>query len=602
MAKKTAPAQAPTRGQGEPDRKDAPEGYTVLARRYRPQSFEEIVGQEAVARALANALKSNRVAHAYLFTGARGVGKTSTARILAKCLNCANGPTPTPCNECDACKSIATGEDVDVLEFDAASNRGIDEIRNIRNNVQYRPSRARFKIYIIDEVHMLSTPAFNALLKTLEEPPPHVKFIFATTDVQKIPVTILSRCQRFDLGGINPALIKEHLSKIVAKEGLQADDEALEMISRRAGGSMRDAQSLLDQLLAFGGDRLTADQVHQLLGTASDEHIRSLAETILAKDPKQTLAGLDRAAARGFQMGELLEQLIAYWRDLMVANVAGDEAPDLNVPSSHRATLVQQAKSQTLDTIVAGLDVLSATRARLRDCAHSRTLVEMALVRMSRLADLVPLAQVAQWVAQLRADGGAATRNATAGPGKVVSPETVTRNTLRATAAAPSATPPADGSLTLTQETVSAVWGEVLRLAGKMLASDLAYANLPAIFGPNTLVLRFPPEYNKPQEHCQAPSSVSRVEAALKKLTGRNWSLRIETAPLSAGTVPASPAPSADARPRRNSREDAEKEPLVKRALEALGAQFVKVDEGFGAPVEAESDKEPHENTAEEEP
>jgi DNA polymerase-3 subunit gamma/tau len=601
MAKKTAPAQSSR----EPERKDAPEGYTVLARRYRPQTFEEIVGQEAVARALVNALKSNRVAHAYLFTGARGVGKTSTARILAKCLNCINGPTATPCNECDACKSIATGEDVDVLEFDAASNRGIDEIRNIRNNVQYRPSRARFKIYIIDEVHMLSTPAFNALLKTLEEPPPHVKFIFATTDVQKIPVTILSRCQRFDLGGINPALIKEHLVRIVSKEGLQADDEALEMIARRAGGSMRDAQSLLDQLLAFGGDRLTADQVHQLLGTASDEHIRALAETILAKDPKQTLEGLDRAAARGFQMGELLEQLIAYWRDLMIANVAGDEARDLNVPGSHRATLVQQARGQTLDTIIAGLDVLSATRARLRDCAHARTLVEVALVRMSRLADLVPIAQVAQWVGQLRADGGAG-RNAAAGAGKTVSPETVTRTTLRATAAAPSATPPPDGSLTLTPETMPAVWAEVLQLAGKMLASDLNYANVPAIFGPNTLVIRFPAEYNKAQEHCQAPSSVSRVEAALKKLTGRSWSLRIETAPLPTGGVPAAPAPSAEARPRRNSREDAEKEPLVKRALEALGAQFVKVDEGFGAPVEEEPGSEARatqrEDTPEEEP
>src|SRR5579864_3837274 len=201
--------------------------YTVLARRYRPQGFSDLVGQEPVAQALANALASNRVAHAYLFTGARGVGKTSTARILAKCLNCEKGPTTTPCNECDLCRSIAAGEDMDVLEIDGASNRGIDEIRNLRNNVQFRSSRARYKIYIIDEVHMLTREAFNALLKTLEEPPSHVKFIFATTEVQKIPLTILSRCQRFDFASISPSKIVECLRQVVREEKVQVDEEAL---------------------------------------------------------------------------------------------------------------------------------------------------------------------------------------------------------------------------------------------------------------------------------------------------------------------------------------------------------------------------------------
>src|SRR5947208_6619240 len=214
-----------------------PQGYTVLARRYRPQLFDELVGQEAVAQALANAITSDRVAHAYLFTGARGVGKTSTARILAKCLNCEKGPTISPCGQCDACKSIATGEDVDVLEIDGASNRGIDNIREIRNNVQFRPARGRFKIYIIDEVHMVTREAFNALLKTLEEPPPHVKFIFATTEVNKVPITILSRCQRFDFAGIGVPRIVARLKQIVALEKMRADDEALELVARRAGGS-----------------------------------------------------------------------------------------------------------------------------------------------------------------------------------------------------------------------------------------------------------------------------------------------------------------------------------------------------------------------------
>jgi DNA polymerase-3 subunit gamma/tau len=242
--------------------------YTVIARRYRPQSFDELVGQEHVARALQQAISSGRVGHAYLFTGARGVGKTSAARILAKALNCVEGPTPTPCNVCDVCLRVTAGDDVDVLEIDGASNRGIDEIRQLRQNVAVRPSRVRYKIYIIDEVHMLTKEAFNALLKTLEEPPEHVKFIFATTEPQKIPITILSRCQRFDFAGVSSAAIQARLAQIAAAEGVQVEPEALQILASRAAGSMRDSQSLLEQLLAMGHDRISAADVNQLLGIA----------------------------------------------------------------------------------------------------------------------------------------------------------------------------------------------------------------------------------------------------------------------------------------------------------------------------------------------
>jgi DNA polymerase-3 subunit gamma/tau len=553
----------------------APEGYTVLARRYRPQGFADLVGQEVVARALVNALKSNRVAHAYLFTGARGVGKTSTARILAKALNCVKGPTSEPCNECDHCRLIATGEDVDVIEIDAASNRGIDDVREIRGNVQYAPSRSRFKIYIIDEVHMLSTPAFNALLKTLEEPPPHVKFIFATTEAQKIPITILSRCQRFDFAGIAAARIVERLRQVVAGEGMQADDEALELVARRAGGSMRDAQSLLDQLLAFGGERLTADQVHALLGTARDDRVLALAAAVLERDAGRALELLGQAADEGLQLGELLDQLIAYWRDLMVLHCAGAAARDLSVAPRHREALARQAQAVPLDTILAGLDVLNTTRARLRGSNHGRVLMEMALVRLGRLDHLVSLAQVARLLSQ---PGAAPARSRPVEPPEGAKKKPLSPAELSANEA------PSPAGVALTEESLPRVWQEVLAQVGPMMASQVEKAGPPAIFGPNTLVLRFPPRYNAEQDYCSEPSRAQRIEESLRKLTGHAWQLRIESPGSGAVAAPSEAAGEATTSlPRsRAKRAAAVQDPLLKRAVDVLGAQLVHIDEEFG--------------------
>src|SRR5688572_6599098 len=287
--------------------------YVVVARRYRPQDFSQLIGQGQVSQALANAITTNRVGHAYLFTGARGVGKTSTARIFAKALNCVNGPTTAPCGQCDICAGIASGGDVDVIEIDGASNRGIDEIRQLRSNVNVRPSRARFKIYIIDEVHMLTNQAFNALLKTLEEPPEHVKFIFCTTEADKIPITVLSRCQRFDFAPIEMRSIVERLQHICANEGVEAEPEALQIIARRAAGSMRDSQSLLEQLLSFGGKRITVSDVHAMLGTAHGARLAALAQCIVRRDAAAALAEVERSAAEGVDLGQLTEQLLGYW-------------------------------------------------------------------------------------------------------------------------------------------------------------------------------------------------------------------------------------------------------------------------------------------------
>src|SRR5438477_5654516 len=284
-----------------PTSDDSPSGsqYVVVARRYRPQDFTQLIGQDQVSQALANAINTNRVGHAYLFTGALGVGKTSTARILAKALNCVHGPTTTPCGVCDICQGIASGGDVDCLEIDGASNRGIDEIRQLRNNVNVRPSRARFKIYIIDEVHMLTNQAFNALLKTLEEPPEHVKFIFCTTEADKIPITVLSRCQRFDFAPIELRSIVERLQHICTAEGVEAEPEALQIVARRAAGSMRDSQSLLEQLLSFGGQRITVADVHSLLGTAHASRLAALAQCIARRDAAAALKEVETSVSEG---------------------------------------------------------------------------------------------------------------------------------------------------------------------------------------------------------------------------------------------------------------------------------------------------------------
>src|SRR5437016_11399637 len=277
--------------------------YTVLARRFRPQSFGEVVGQENIAQALRNAIASQRVAHAYLFTGARGVGKTSTARILAKSLNCPNAVDGDPCNQCEICRGVSTGSDVDVIEIDGASNRGIDEIRTLRANVNIKPMRCRYKIYIIDEVHMLTKEAFNALLKTLEEPPANVKFIFCTTDPQKVPDTILSRCQRFDFGTIATATIGQRLQEIATVEGVVVEPKAVQLVARRAAGSMRDRQSLFDQLLAFGGKQISAADVHRLLGTAPDERLVDLGAALIGREQSRVLELLESALDSGVQVG-----------------------------------------------------------------------------------------------------------------------------------------------------------------------------------------------------------------------------------------------------------------------------------------------------------
>jgi DNA polymerase-3 subunit gamma/tau len=573
----------------------SPHEYQVVARRYRPQKLGELVGQDPVATALKRALETGRVAHAYLFTGARGVGKTSTARILAKSLNCVNGVGPTPCGACENCIAIAAGEDVDVLEIDGASNRGIDEVRAIRDNVKFHPRRGRYKIYIIDEVHMLTVQAFNALLKTLEEPPPHVKFIFATTEVQKLPVTILSRCQRFDFASIGPAKIVARLREVVAQEGRTADDAALQVLARRAGGSMRDAQSLLEQLLAGAPDQLTLEQTHALLGTAPDERITHLAAAVFNSDVPGVLALLGAACDDGLQLGELVDQLIGYWRDLMILVAAGPDAAEVQATGPQLTALRKQAKTFTLDTVLAGLDILTTTRMRLRGTNHGRVLVEMGLIRLARLENLLSIAQLAQLLHNpnvANADRALPTaKTATGAPPPALPPSgtaAVDAKKKLVDTAAISPAPTTTGELSA--QSLPSVWAEILVQVGPMFASNLQKAGLPAISGPKALVLAFPGGYTQEYEYCSNPQRIQRVEQALTKTLGRPCSLRIERqhAPTPAsGPANGSAAPPAPRSAARSRQTEVLREPLLQRLQEVLGAALVKAEEGFGAVTHA---------------
>ena len=373
-----------------------PAAYQVVARRYRPQQFADLIGQEHVARGLAGAIDSGRVGHAYLFTGARGVGKTSAARIYAKALECTNRKSGEPCNLCERCQAISAGQDVDVIEIDAASNRGIDEIRQLRQNVAVRPASGNHKTYIIDEVHMLTREAFNALLKTLEEPPPHVKFVLCTTEPEKLPITILSRCQRFDFQSVDTVAIAQRLAQIVESEGLTVAPAALELIARRAAGSMRDSQSLLEQLFGIAaGDKknIELEDVHAITGTGKDEKVGELAQALINRDSPAALSALHECLTQGADAGGVLEQLLTALRNCLVASVGC--GPETFISStSCGIDFAELGKQAVTATMLAMLQIIDHSLARMRLSTHTTVLAEMAIVRLAALEDLDNLSEI----------------------------------------------------------------------------------------------------------------------------------------------------------------------------------------------------------------
>jgi DNA polymerase-3 subunit gamma/tau len=362
--------------------------YTVLARRYRSSTFDDLIGQEHVARTLKRAIESDRIAHAFLFCGTRGTGKTSTARILAKCLNCESSDKPTvkPCGQCESCKGVARGDDIDVIEIDAASNRGIDEVRKIIENARFSPARARFKVYIIDEVHAMTKDAFNALLKVLEEPPAHVKFILATTEPEKVLATILSRCQRYDFRNIPTREIAGHLKAICATEQVAADDDAILLVAKAGAGSMRDALSLMDRLLSLGETRVTVETIEQLLGLPKTQLLFNLATAIGSGDTKGTLQQANAIITGGLSPDSLIAALVDHLRNLLILVTCGPESDLVEVPGLPLADLVTQANQFDAIALSQDIAILEELRRTLRTSQAGRALLDATLVRLA-LAD-----------------------------------------------------------------------------------------------------------------------------------------------------------------------------------------------------------------------
>lgn len=368
--------------------------YLVLARKFRPQTFEDVAGQEHVVKTLRNAIGQGRVAHAFLFSGPRGVGKTSVARILAKSLNCEKGPTATPCNVCSNCREITKGSSLDVREIDGASNRGIDEIRELREYVKFAPAAAKYKIYIIDEVHMLTQPAFNALLKTLEEPPAHVIFIFATTENHKVPATILSRCQCYDFRRISLSEIAANLGRVAAAEGIQISPAALLWIAEAGDGSMRDAQSIFDQVISYAGMNISDTDVEEILGLVDRKYLFSLSAAVLQRNAGKCLIILEEAYLAGIDMKHFYQMMLKHFRNLLLVKIAADGSSSFDIAPEQIQKLKNQVQKISRETLQRYLEILIKEEDSFRRSQEARMKLETVIVGLAYLEPIIPLGEI----------------------------------------------------------------------------------------------------------------------------------------------------------------------------------------------------------------
>jgi DNA polymerase-3 subunit gamma/tau len=508
--------------------------YQVFARKYRPQTFDDLVGQTHVSRTLKNAVEQNRLAHAYLFVGPRGVGKTSTARILAKALNCEKGPTVTPCGVCDNCREIAGGNSLDVIEIDGASNNSVEDVRELRDNVRYAPAKGRYKIYLIDEVHMLSSAAFNALLKTLEEPPPHVKFIFATTEPQKVLPTILSRCQRFDLHRIPANLIAQHLQLIAGKEKITLDPAAAHSIARGAEGGLRDAESMLDQLVAFCGEKIAEADVLDVFGFTSQQTVAGFTEKILCGATADAVQLLHEQSEAGKDMMKLMSDLISYLRDLLVFKVKPDalnEDVDLDLQKS----LAAQAQLIETDRLLELIDQFAEAEGRMKWAPNKKLHFEVALIKAIQTLSQVTLNEVIENLNALR-DGKptppsvSAKKSSPVAAGvspasKKAAADTAASTAPRVAEQASQYMPPASEAMVDPVQVWEQVSAKVPPQKG-FLRSSIGSAHVLGVEGRN-LLLGFSPEQKPMMDILGTQANRKFLETLLHEITGKDWSVKI---------------------------------------------------------------------------
>ena len=576
--------------------------YQVIARKYRPQRFADVVGQEHVTQTLANAIEQKRIAHAYLFCGPRGTGKTTIARIFAKCLNATGGPKVDFDDKDTRVQEITEGRSLDVLEIDGASNNGVEQVRELRETCKYAPANSKFKIYIIDEVHMLSTQAFNALLKTLEEPPEHVKFMFATTDPEKVLPTILSRCQRFDLRRIPAALITKHLAEIAKKEKVKIDQPALHAIARGADGGMRDAESTLDQLISFCGDKIEESDVLSMFGLAAESQILNLSKAVLSGEIQTALTQLNQLAQGGKDLGRLLSDLLSHFRNLLIFQISRGDLNLLEVSESEVAALKEQTSAANSDALMRILDTFAQAELNLRDSASKKIFLEVALLKAIEARNAVPIDSVLKQLNQLRGQGGAAPQPA---------PASTSSTASAPKAAAQSAPAPKQNSVAL-RETgpvpadLSELWSKLVENVGK--ASPFVRTYLleahPVSFTNNLLIIGFDPEFedhlglvDNSRNHTLLQTKLAELghsNAQVKFVLAEAPANRPEIKPI-APEKPAAeeaklsaqaPEPSAPARatsaikekaPVAFNKNDFKNDPLIQKALEIFKGQIVEV-------------------------
>ncbi|MBP7049758.1 MAG: DNA polymerase III subunit gamma/tau [Phycisphaerae bacterium] len=550
--------------------------YTVLARKYRSQTFDDVVGQEPISRTLKNAIETGRVAHAYLFTGTRGVGKTTMARILAKALNCleAKEPTTTPCLKCSSCVAINTGEDIDVIEIDGASNNRVDEIRELRENAIYRPARARYKIYIIDEVHMLTTAAFNALLKTLEEPPEHVKFIFATTEPNKVLATIQSRCQRFDFANISPKVIAEQLKTILKKEGIGFEEDLILPVARMANGSMRDALSLLDRLISTGIQPLTAQLLEDFLGRPNAEKIHRLIERIAEHDAAGTLTAIEDLVCTGLGEIQIVDAAIESMRDLLVLRSAGANTDLVILTADQKAKADALARKFDAAALIYNITALEKLRWTIKNSDTPRALLDASLLRFALSEHFM---NVDELMAQAQGAPGAVKKKLLTedrpAPKPIAPaahpderPARVEELPLLGQSKAPSA------SADLVQD-----WPEILEMIRTRLGNGTAgllTGSAPRELTDNTLVIEFPPTGGMQKHMCESNGRADQIASFLSEHLGQTVRVKFALAAAPSAQREGNPA-----KPNAQKRYEIVGDPAVKIVLVGLDATITKIEE-----------------------